>query len=347
MIPSSTALHSDQDAPCVTQVEALTAINVEAMLDAVGLGQVRCGRRLISRLCVPAARRFACELAEYDRIVGQRGLAEGAAWILGQRVRRVEVAGQEYVPRHGPLLVVANHPGLSDTVALFASLPRSDMTIVAADRPFLRALPQTSRSLLYVSEQPEHRLSAVRRVASALESGRAVLTFPGGEIEPDPAIRSDAACALERWSPSIGLLVKLVRDVQVVPAIVSGVFSARAQRHPFTRLRRRPEDREWLGAILQMILPGYQAVTVRIAYGQSLALPDLLMTNSDPRALTRQIVRKAQQLVERPPQKWQTLIDAASPDQVDLAPLPVDQAGAPYTPTLRPRSERAAGESRP
>ncbi len=345
MTSTTVGLHSDAVGPCPTQVEALTAINVEAMLDAIGLAQLRRGRRWISQPCVPAARQFACELAEYDRRVGQRGLAQGAAWILAQRVGRVEVAGQETVPRHGPLLVVANHPGLTDTVALFASLPRKDMTIVAADRPFLRALPQTSRSLLYVSERPEHRLSAVRRVAATLQYGRAVLTFPGGEIEPDPAIRPDARSALQRWSPSIGLLVKLVSEVQVVPAIVSGVLSARAQRHPFTRLRRRPEDREWLGAILQLILPWHRAVTVRIAYGPPLAAADLLNSDSDSRAVTRKIVHAAQRLIEQPPQEWRTLMDPGNLEALIGAPAPAHPADAPYTPAPTTRSERAAGES--
>src|SRR5215208_3711940 len=105
--------------------------------------------------------------------------------------RRVAVEGRENVPREGPLLIAANHPGLGDSLALFATIPRTDLRVVAAVRPLLDALPNTSRYLLTVAEASPGRFGLVRAATRHLRDGGAVLTFPGGRIEPDPAVLPD------------------------------------------------------------------------------------------------------------------------------------------------------------
>ena len=117
-----------------------------------------------------------------------------------------------------------------------------------------------------------------------------------------------AAAALARWSESIGLLVRRVPEVQVVPVIVSGVLSAAAQRHPLTRLRRQRRDQEWLGAILQVLVPAYHAVTVRVAFGPPLAGADLVAAQTDARCITAAIARAAARLIEHPPADWQIVL---------------------------------------
>src|SRR5438270_10566206 len=119
------------------QVEVLTKVCGEDLLSAFGLCRLRRGRHLLELLSWVPARRLARQVAIYDRIVGESGLTAGGAWALKRMARRVEIEGQENVPREGPLLLAANHPGLSDTVALFATIPRPDLRVVAAERPFL------------------------------------------------------------------------------------------------------------------------------------------------------------------------------------------------------------------
>ncbi len=291
------------------QLDLLTRANTDDILESLGLLGVRRGRGLLRALCWPAARVFARQVATCDWLVGEHGLPVGARWILRQHIRTLAVAGVEHVPRQGPLLIVSNHPGVSDTAALFVALPRSDLRIVAAGRPFLRALPNVSRSLIYIDGEPRGRLGVMREVTSVLRSGQAVLTFPGGDIEPDPAVLPDAAAAaLARWSESIGLLVRRVPEAQVVPVIVSGVLSPAAQRHPLTRLRRQRHDQEWLGAILQVLVPAYHAVTVRVAFGPPLNGADLVAEEVDARGITGAIVRAAARLIEQPPADWQIVL---------------------------------------
>ncbi len=229
------------------RVETLTAALCAAdMLSAFGLNGPRRGvaRRTLELLARVPARRLARQVATYDHVVGEAGLAAGGAWATERMARHLEVEGVRNVPWEGPVLLVANHPGLGDAVALFAATPRADLRVVAAERPFLEALPNTSRYLLTVSEASPGRLVVVRAAARYLRRGGAVLTFPGGRIEPDPAVLPGAVEALGRWSASVDLFARLVPGLAVVPAIVSGVISSNALRNPLIFLRRRKEDRE-------------------------------------------------------------------------------------------------------
>ena len=248
-------------------LEAITRVCVDDLLSAFGLGGVSRGRlplELVSRI---PARRLARQIAVYDGIVGEQGLAAGGAWALERMSRGAQVGGGENVPREGPLLLVSNHPGLADAVALFAATPRTDLRVVASERPLLEALPNTNRHLLTVPETSPGRFGLVRAATQHLRRGGAVLTFPGGRIEPDPAALPGAVEALDRWSASVDLFARLTPGLAIVPAVVSGVISPAALRNPLTRLRRRRRDREWLAATLQMLTPTLRDVTVRVEFG--------------------------------------------------------------------------------
>jgi hypothetical protein len=263
--PTVAAARGDRE-----RVEALTRVCVVDLLSAFGLGETRdCAlRRPLEVFARVPARRLARQAAVYDGIVGEGGLGAGGAWAMERMARRVEVEGVGNVPREGPLLLVANHPGLGDSLALFATAPRPDLRVIAAKRPFLDALPNTSRYLLTLDEASPGRLGIVRAAGRHLKRGGAVLMFPGGKIEPDPAVLPGAVEALGRWSGSVDLFARLVPGLRIVPAVVSGVISPAALRNPLTFLRRKREDREWLAATLQMLTPALRNVTTRVAFGE-------------------------------------------------------------------------------
>lgn len=166
------------------------------------------------------------------------------------------------------MLFVSNHPGLADAVALFAAIPRPNLKVLAAERPFLSALPNTYRYLMTVDEDSPGRLGLVRRAARHLQQGGSVLTFPGGRIEPDPAVLPGADVALGRWSSNVELFARLTPDLTVVPVAVSGVISAAALRNPLVHLRRGREDQRWLAATIQMLVPRLRNVTTRVTFGE-------------------------------------------------------------------------------
>src|SRR5205823_8112285 len=179
----------------------------------------------------------------------------GSAWIIDDATGGLAVDGREHPPARGPLLVVANHPGLSDAVAILAALGREDAWIVTANYPFLRAMHLASRRFLFVSEDGADRLSAFRSIVSRLRRGDTVLVFPAGGLELDPALSRDAALAsLATWSRSIEVLARVARDTLVVPAVVSGVVSPNAFDHPLAKRRGVPKDRQRMATLLQFAL---------------------------------------------------------------------------------------------
>ena len=156
------------------------------------------------------------------------------------------VAGIEHIPATGPVVILANHPGMTDTVALLASLAsRPDLLVIALDRPFLRALANVAKQLIFVADEDASRMSVVRAVAKHLKQGGALLTFPAGDIEPDPATfgRRRAVESVGRWSDSFALFARLAPLTRFVPAIVSHVISPQARRHGLTRLRRTAQNK--------------------------------------------------------------------------------------------------------
>jgi hypothetical protein len=279
----------------------LARVCADDIVSAFGLGGMEDGilRRAIRSAALVPARRLARQVAEYDRIVGESGLSEGGLWALGRMARRWEFRGRERVPVEGPVLLVSNHPGLADAVALFAAVPRDDLRVVAAESALLEALPNTSRSLIPIPEESSGRLRAVREVARHLRRRGAVLTFPGGRIEPDPALLPAASTeALERWSASVDLFARLAPNLVVVPAVVSGVVSPAALHLPITRVRRERRDREWLAATLQMLVPALRrGVSVRVEFGHPVS-----PTEAQGRVSGRVLAEARRLILERDPQ---------------------------------------------
>jgi len=283
------------------QLQALTHINTQDFLASFGLQDFQRGRKALQALCWFPAQRFARQMVRFDQQVGVSGLRPASQSTLQGYTGSLEVHGLEHIPAEGPLLLLSNHPGMTDTLIQFSSLPRADLKIVAAERPFLQALPNVSRHLIYVSEEPGQRMGVVRSTVQHLRRGGSVLTFPAGQIEPDPACMPGAIQSLDVWSESIAIFARLAPETQIVIAIVSGVIWPAALRHPLTRLRRQPKDRERLGAALQVLvqtlLPFYRPVRARVDYSPSQPASRLAALG-EPTAILQAITAQARQLIE-------------------------------------------------
>ena len=253
----------------MNQVELLTGIIAREGAESLGWEHGRPGGAFARALLRPVARRIAREFAACDEVFASRPLPEAARWTLDHFSASVDVAGLERVPRRGPILLVANHPGLTDAVALIAALDRADLRIVAADYPFLHAMRGLGPRLIFLDAARASQLGWIRAVSRDLRQGSVVLLFPAGGLEPDPAVLGVAG-ALLPWSDSVGLIARLAPDAQIVPATVTGVLSARAFAHPLTPIRRSPRDRQRVATLLQLIDKRYRSVTARIAFGAPL-----------------------------------------------------------------------------
>ena len=284
------------------QILSLAEINLDDLVNSFGW---QSSPRLAGSLrCVfhRAALKFARQMIAFDSLVGTHNLTEGSRRALPRYVRDVRIFGKENLPDSGPILILSNHPGMTDTLCLFAALRRPDLCIIALNRPFLQSLPYTSQHLFYVSEDSSDRLRAVRQAAAHLRDGGAVLTFPAGRIEPDPDVYSGALEALDTWTDSAGVFLRFAPETRIVPALVRGVLLDKAVRHPLTRLKRLPEEREKLGAAFQLlmqILFNMRPVTVRMQFAKPLGLEEIGST--DMRAIHAAVLERMRGLVLNPP----------------------------------------------
>lgn len=288
----------------MNQLELLTRILAREGAEALGWEGGRPGGAAARALLRPGARRLARELVVTDEAFAYRTLPDAARWTLDHFSASLEVAGLDRVPRSGPILLVANHPGLTDAMALIAALDRPDVRIVAADYPFLRAMRGLEPRLIFLGTSVGAQLGWIRAVSRDLRGGGVVLLFPAGHLEPDPAVLG-AKGALLPWSASVDVIRRLAPEARIVPAAVTGVLSPRAFAHPLTRIRRTPRDRQRVATLLQMIGPRYRSVTARIAFGAPLAA-DFDGT------VSAVLAARMRALIFEPPSEWFPLSERAS-----------------------------------
>ena len=120
-----------------------------------------------------------------------------ARFLVGLFYRRVEVIGRERVPATGPLVVAANHQqGLMDGLLLAATLPRRLRPIAKAPLfryPIIGQLARLAGAIPVHRRQDEGKgrvdnqamFGAAHR---ALAEGEALLIFPEGVSQPEPAL---------------------------------------------------------------------------------------------------------------------------------------------------------------
>jgi 1-acyl-sn-glycerol-3-phosphate acyltransferase len=233
--------------------ERLSSLSAQEMVAALWLGAAPA---LLKRgLALPfhaASRTLGRTLSQLDEDIGRRGLASAAEGALQRFGVQLRLSGAAVGA--GPHLVLANHPGAYDALALMRALSRSDLLILAADRTFLRALPQLSRHLVFVGERAGERAGALKRAVTCLRGGGAVLHFPAGQIEPDADFEPDESRWLEPWQPGLAALITACAKVggHVLAAGARGVHSPRAKRLALNRFAER-RGVTTLSPLLQML----------------------------------------------------------------------------------------------
>jgi hypothetical protein len=257
----------------------LTQINLDDLVSSFGWQNQPLLASILRRLFLNPARKFARQVVEYDNLVGQLGLHEASCQYLQTHyIDDLRVHGREHIPASGPLLILSNHPGLADTVSLFTAIGRSDLRIIALHRPFLASLVNVTKHLFYISDDPAERMRAVRQVSAHLRAGGATLTFPAGEIEPDPNVHSGAMESLNDWTNSSGIFLRFVPDTKIVPVMVSGVVWERTAHHWLTHLKRTREEREKLATALQllaMITRDARPTTVHVRFAKPISVEEV------------------------------------------------------------------------
>lgn len=281
-------------------LEMLTEINLDDLVTSFGWENKPLLARALRQTFTGPARKFAGQMLDFDNAVGQIGLVEAARQAQRQYVRNVRIFSTP-LPA-GPFLALSNHPGTVDTLALFSALNRDDLRIIAVDRPFLKSLYNVSERLYYVTDDPGSRMSLVRQVSGHLRSGGAALTFPGGEIEPDPNVYPGAVEALQGWTNSVGVFLRMAPETAILPILVRGALWDKTANHPLSFVKRTREERETLAAAFQFliqILWDRKPLDVTVQVGKPITVAEL--GSQDTQVIHQAVLAEMKRLIENPP----------------------------------------------
>lgn len=257
-----------------------------------------CLRRILEPLVWTSANRFAQMAAQFDEMVASAGFQQAIRQLLGSFVSEIDLYGVEHVPQEGPLLIISNHPGTYDSLAIAASLPRDDLNIIAIGYSLLRRLPAASRRLIFVEPGAYMNLSVVRSTIRHLRSGGSVLIFPRGRVEPDPAVLPGALESMQAWSPSLELFLREVPQTKALVTIVSGVLSPVFLQNPLIRFWRGLHDPQAIAEVtqiaVQMLFRKWVKLTPRISFNIPRTLDELYQEGA---SLHQSIVNEARHLL--------------------------------------------------
>jgi hypothetical protein len=261
-------------------VESLTKYITEEIYKAFGLSSSHWMHYLLSPFVRLPAGRFSQVAARFDQDIAQYGLREAARRILPTFARGFQETGAEHIPTEGPLLVASNHPGTCDSLVIAANIPRPDLKIIATGVPFMRGLPCAAEHLIYVPREGTGRANVIRQAIRHLKDNGALLIFPSGTIDPDPALVSDADQSFEGWSPSVEMMLRYVPQARVLLSVVSGVLSSNWLRNPITYLGsegvKRRRIAEFMQVIQQMLFPGSVDIHPSVTFSEPLQVAEII-----------------------------------------------------------------------
>ena len=146
------------------------------------------GRWLLNAALGGQLRQFADNMATFNVELVTRGLAEASTALCARYGGKVVAEGLHHIPADGPLLLVSNHPGMFDTLAIYATLPRSDIRALARPQPLLGLLSSLAPNLLMLPDEGAGRAGGLRQILQSLRAGGALLIYPAGHLEPEPVL---------------------------------------------------------------------------------------------------------------------------------------------------------------
>jgi hypothetical protein len=298
------------------QIEELSTNIIDDIFRSIGFSATSLPRRLFGPLLWPPALKAAQLAATFDEYVAQSGICEAARWILPRFVKDVEARGAENIPREGPVLIASNHPGTYDALAIVSRLVRKDLKLVVSGIPAFRGLAFTRQQLIYATNDAHVRMAVARSVIRHLEEGGALLIFPTGKMDPDPAVLPGAPDALAQWSPSLELVLRKVPQTRLVVTIVSGVIAPSALRNPIARLqkeiKKQQELAEFIQVFQQLFFELRETLIPRITFGEPLTAAELTSQDAPPGSL-KAIIENAQRLLAAHTQRPEECPDSPPP----------------------------------
>lgn len=235
------------------EIERLKETLIYELTKALALPQKAWAKNAVRFVFGKAALAAAKVGVGLDRAVAEGGLTAGARWLLPRFVKSHEARGEERIPSSGPLVIAANHPASVDSILISAHINRADYKAIIGDIPFFQHLPHVSDCSFFAPDQsnPIGRMQVIRDSIRHLKAGGALLIFPRGSIEADPAFMPDPDGEFQHWSRSLEIFLQRVPGLQILITIVSGVIHPQVMRHPITWFRKARPDRQRLAFLYQ------------------------------------------------------------------------------------------------
>lgn len=148
--------------------------------------------------------------------------------VAGLLARNLKVTGLDNIPRHGPALIVANHPtGIADGIMLHHAIYplRPDMFIYA-NSDIMRILPQFRSLIAPVEWREDKRTRAKTRetmeyTREAIGEGRLGVIFPSGRL----AKRRGLKLHERDWMASAAMIARKY-DLPIIPLHIRARNSA-------------------------------------------------------------------------------------------------------------------------
>jgi len=260
------------------EIHALTETLIYELVKAFALPRSALSKKLIRLTFGKAARATAKVGIGLDCAVAESGLPAGARWLLPRFVKSHSACGVENIPASGPLVIASNHPASIDSIVISAHVNRPDYKVIIGDIPFFEHLPHVSQHSIFAPDpnNAAGRMQVMRESIRHLRNGGALLIFPRGSIEPDPAWMPHPDAEFDHWSRSLEIFMQRVPQLQILITIASGVISKSAMRHPLTWFRRNRPDRQRLAFLYQLarqMLSGKEifGLTPRVTFGEMVA----------------------------------------------------------------------------
>jgi len=244
--------------------------------------------------------RFSELATIFDHRVVQEGWQKASAWFIAHFVDKVKMLGAERLPKEGPLVIAANHPGAYDSLVISSQIPRDDVKIIASDIPFVKKLPGSSKHMIFLSPDSHDRMNAARSALRHLKNGGTLLVFARGTMDPDPAFMPGSEIELTRWTSSLGMFLRNVPQTKLSVSMISGVLAQKYLNHPATMFRRGRVNKqrlsEFFQVMYQLLVPGKLMVSPSLSFGSPVTLDDFgLQDRKDINKITSEVIKKAQE----------------------------------------------------
>ena len=271
---------------------------------------------LLSVLCIPFALRFALQLRRFHRRIAEVGFGAASRELLERYYAEVVFSAEdgpaaENLAAQGPVLVLANHPGVVDSLALMWALETrlgiTDFLVVANERDFFKAMPRVRERIIPVPSLASDRAAVFARMEAALAAGISVVLYPSGDITNDPGLAPDIYSfddLLGVWSPSVGLLIARARRwaktggrLTVLPLICGGVLPPRSADAKWMGSNRSRREREALAVISILAFGAGKRATVAVCAGRPLDC-ERDLAGLSPKELGAAVYRRAAEAAE-------------------------------------------------